>query len=210
VKSYRIPFNQLVSILADQKERLQEDKLASPFDNADDRKLSEAAGEYLKLYIQRLQRYRHGLRDDPFKKMLSIVGYNLRKMKLSEYEDLLADFDDFELRLNQFADYLLSSFGNRLSWCETTINVDNDAEEIVLAIGQDYRISQYYVLTKEIANLARIPVVRMPRVIEEIDDLADVENTVFEFVDGIFRQVEDSAVRDELKKKLIDYIAAKN
>lgn len=210
MKSYRIPFNQLVALLVDQKERLQFDRIPSPFDNADDPKLVEAAGEYLKLSILKLQRFHRGLKDDPFKKMLSIVGYKLQKMKLTEFEDILAEFDDFELRLIRYVDSLLSPFEGRLAWHTTTVNVDSDAEEIILTIGQDYRIVQYYALSKEVASLARIPVVKLPRVIEEIDDLLDVEHTIYEFVDSIFKQVEDPAVRDELKKKLIDHIAAKN
>lgn len=210
MKSYRIPYNQLVSILADQKERMAEDKLASPFDNADDRLLSEAAGEYLKLYVLNQQRYRHGRVTDAFTKLLTVIGYPVKKMKLNDFDNLVVDLDDFALRMSSFADYLLADLEARLAWSTCTVNVDESLEEVIITLGRDYRVERYYEMRKEQGAAARAPLVAMPRVIQEIDDLEDVEHTFQGFVNSIFSQVESEAVRNELKKKLIDYISEKN
>jgi hypothetical protein len=210
VKSYRIPYNQLVSILADQKDRLAEDHIASPFDNADDRLMSVAAGEYLKLYVLNQQRYRHGRITDAFTKLLGIIGYPVKKMKLNDVDNLIVDMDDFALRMSSFADYLLSELEARLAWSTCTVNVDESLEEVIITLGRDHRVNRYYELIKEKGQSQRLPLVSMPRSIEEVDDLEDVEHQFQAFVNCVFDQVESDAVRGELKKKFIDYISEKN
>jgi hypothetical protein len=208
VKSYRIPYTQLVSILADQKERLAEDHIASPFDNASDRLMSEAAGEYLKLYVLGQQRYRRGRVTDAFTKMLSVIGYPIKKMKTAELDNLEVDLDEFSLRMSHFADYLLSELETRLAWAECTVNVDESLEEVIITLGKDHRVKRYYELVKE--NRTLRGGVSVPEEIREIDDLAEVEHMFQGIVSSIFSQVESGAVREELKKKFIDFISEKN
>lgn len=210
MKSYRIPYTQLVSLLADQKDRLNEDNITSPFEHATDRLMSEAAGEYLKLFTMSLQRWRHQRPNDPFMRMLVILGYRIEKMKLADYENLVCDLDEFNLRLSSFATYLLSELEDQLHWGECSVNVDESSEEVIITLGQDYRITRYYELSKEAATGTKIPAVIIPRVINEVDDLEDVEHAFQGFVTTIFNQVDSDAVRNELKKKLIDYISEKN
>lgn len=210
MKSYRIPYTQLVSLLADQKDRLNEDNITSPFEHATDRLMSEAAGEYLKLFTMSLQRWRHQRPNDPFMRMLVILGYRIEKMKLTDYENLVCDLDEFNLRLSSFATYLLSELEDQLHWGECSVNVDESSEEVIITLGQDYRITRYYELSKEAATGTKIPTVIIPRVINEVDDLEDVEHAFQGFVTTIFNQVDSDAVRNELKKKLIDYISEKN
>ncbi len=210
MKSYRIPYTQLVSLLADQKDRLNEDNITSPFEHATDRLMSEAAGEYLKLFTMSLQRWRHQRPNDPFMRMLVILGYRIEKMKLTDYENLVCDLDEFNLRLSSFATYLLSELEDQLHWGECSVNVDESSEEVIITLGQDYRITRYYELSKEAATGTKIPAVIIPRVINEVDDLEDVEHAFQGFVTTIFNQVDSDAVRNELKKKLIDYISEKN
>lgn len=207
MKSFRIPYNQLVSIMVDQKERMAEDHIQSPFENADDRKLSGAAGEYLKLYIQDLQRYRHGRSPDPFVRTLSNIGYQIGKMKKNDLDDLVVDLDDFALRLSTFADHLLSPFDESLYWSNVTVNVDDSAEEVILALGRDRRIDRYYEMSKEISDLKAG--VRVPQIIEEIADLEGINSAFESFVDNIFNQVTDPAIAAELKKKMLDHLSQK-
>lgn len=210
MKSYRIPYTQLVSLLADQKDRLNEDNITSPFENATDRLMSEAAGEYLKLFTKSIQRWRHDHGPDPFMRMLVIIGYPIKRMKITDYENLVCDLDDFSLRLSSFASYLLSELEDQLHWGECSVNVDESSEEVIITLGQDYRITRYYELSKAAATGTKIPAVLIPRVVNEVDDLEDVEHAFQGFVTSIFSQVESDAVRNELKKKLIDYISEKN
>lgn len=210
MKSYRIPYTQLVSLLADQKDRLNEDNITSPFENATDRLMSEAAGEYLKLFTLSLQRWRHERGNDPFMQMLVIIGYPIKRMKINDYENLICDLDDFSLRLSTFSSYLLSELEEQLNWGECSVNVDESSEEVIITLGQDYRITRYYELSKQEATGTKIPSVLIPRVVTEVDDLEDVEHAFQGFVSSIFSQVESDAVRNELKKKLIDYISEKN
>ena len=157
-----------------------------------------------------LQRWRHQRPNDPFMRMLVILGYRIEKMKLTDYENLVCDLDEFNLRLSSFATYLLSELEDQLHWGECSVNVDESSEEVIITLGQDYRITRYYELSKEAATGTKIPAVIIPRVINEVDDLEDVEHAFQGFVTTIFNQVDSDAVRNELKKKLIDYISEKN
>lgn len=209
MKTCRIPYNQLVSILADYKECLKMDHIDTPFKDAHDRKLSAAAGEYLKLYILSHQRF--GTRQGaPFRTLLAEIGYPLHKMKRAEIDDLEVDLDELALRLQSYAGFLLHPIAHRLAWRDLSLIVDGNLEEIVLTIGEDHRITEYYRMVKEQAEAPQAHLVKLPRVITEVDDLEDVEHTFNALIDSVFAQVDNDAVRQEIKQKFIRYISEKN
>lgn len=210
MKTIRIPYSQLVSILVDHKERQHENEEESPFSVANDALLSTAAGEFLKSFIESQQRHNVNHRPDPFTKMLDTVGFKISKMRSDAVDELVSDMDDLLLRVTNFAGALVAPIESSLAWCIKTAVIDDNAEEVIVTTGQDYRIGMYYSLRKEIADIQTPLVVKVPRKIAEVADLEDVEQTFNGIVDSIFRQVDSDAVRLELKERFITYLNEKN
>jgi hypothetical protein len=220
VKIIRIPYGQLVSILSDHKDSEAEAKIEGPFMHANDQVLSAAAAEYIRNYIYRLQRNRPNPSPDPFIKMLEVVGYNIKRMRQAAIEDLETDLDDFVLRLSNFADYMLSPIESSLPWCVLGVDVDGDREDVIVKIGRDYRITQYYILQKQLAEAVNLPVVKLPdgisdsasgiSGIREQADLEELEQGFNAYIDAIFKQIDNSELRFEIRQKLIESINSKS
>jgi hypothetical protein len=220
VKIVRIPYGQLVSILSDHKDSEAEAKVESPFMHANDHVLAKAAAEYVRNYIYRLQRNRPNPSPDPFTKMLEVVGYPIKRMRQAALDDLETDLDDFVLRLSNFADYMLSPIESSIPWCVLGVDIDGDHENVVVKIGRDHRISQYYILQKQLAEAVNLPVVKLPDSasdtapgisgIRELADLEELEQGFNAYIDAIFKQIDNAELRFEVRQKLIESINSKS
>lgn len=203
----RIPYSELVGILIDHKHQLAEDTIVTPFAEADDAKLARAAGMFLKHLVH----YRdfRSQKSDPMVRMLEVVGYGIKRMKIAEVEDLITELDDLNLKMTNFATYLLSKIEDKLQWCVSAVELDEGAETVNVRLGQDYRITRYYELSREVRVLSSLPIIKLPTVVNEVGDLDDVEHTFRDLVNSIFNQVDRDDVREELKKRLLTHISSK-
>lgn len=208
-------YSQLVSLLNDYKSRLEDNGILTPFANLTDPQASKIAGEFLKRYVRSLCRYRRGTPSgDAYLEMLNDIGFNINALSRDECDELTAEHDDFYLRVFQFADHLLSPVESKLAWHEITAATDDAGEQLVLTIGEDYRIAKYHRdqklgLTYHQDGVTMVPVPKLGNV-QDIADFDKATRSFRDYVDALFLDVDSQAVREELKAQLLAVLTQKS
>lgn len=213
MSQHSFSYSELVGILIDYRNRNAEEGILTPFANAPDSLFSQAAGEFFKSHVEAMQRYRNRHpTDDAFVKMFKILGYRVDTLTTAEVDELMVDHDDLYMRMTHFADSLLSSVDDKLVWHDIRAELQAGAEILVLTIGGDHRIAQYYAQQRQARSVEKGRAVSIPviRAVEDVEDLGEAVSSFTQLVDGLFNQVDSPAVREELKAQLLAVLTQKS